>query len=441
MLDSLHQILKNCEIDDGKHMEELAFGPFSMDPGAHRLRRGSTELALRPQAFRALNVLINNSGRYVHHQQMIREAWGGISVSPNTVAVTIAEVKKVLQEYGSCIRCRPKLGYRLEIPRAEDVIQVGWHFWNRRTREGFDKALACFQQAARDDSKDFRAYEGMALSYLLLCTYGMRRPRETYPRFLEAHQKAVEIGGLTAALRSDRGHALHICERKLSAAESDLLQAMREEPKLATIYVRLALLYCTMGRLDQALDILFQGRAADPLCPVLPSTETFIRLCRGELDAAVMCGKNALDLHPYQHVGRAHYAQALEATGQVEEALAQHRLVCVMSPDLHWLRALEAGCLARNGRQADAAVILDKLERIREAEYVDAYFIALVLESLGQRDAALEELQRACDEDSATLFMLNVDRRLQALRQDARFQPMQAELFDRDRASSTSSVG
>jgi DNA-binding winged helix-turn-helix (wHTH) protein len=46
---------------------------------------------------------------------MIREAWDGISVSRNTVAVTIAEVKKVLQEYGSWIRCRPKLGYRLEV--------------------------------------------------------------------------------------------------------------------------------------------------------------------------------------------------------------------------------------------------------------------------------------------------------------------------------------
>ena len=54
---------------------------------------------------------------------MIREAWDGISVSRNTVAVTVAEVKKVLQEYGPWIRCRPKLGYRLEIPRGEESDQ------------------------------------------------------------------------------------------------------------------------------------------------------------------------------------------------------------------------------------------------------------------------------------------------------------------------------
>jgi DNA-binding winged helix-turn-helix (wHTH) protein len=118
-------------------MDELAFGPFLVDETAQRLRRGGAEIELRPQAFRALNVLIKNSGQYVQHEQMISEAWGGISVTRNTVAVTISEVKKVLQEYGSWIRCRPKLGYRLEIPRGEDLIRVGWHLWNRRTREGF----------------------------------------------------------------------------------------------------------------------------------------------------------------------------------------------------------------------------------------------------------------------------------------------------------------
>jgi DNA-binding winged helix-turn-helix (wHTH) protein len=429
MLDSLQLELKNSEIDR-KCMEELAFGPFSLDPAARSLRRDGAELELRPQAFRALNVLIKNSGQYVDHQQMIREAWDGISVTRNTVSVTMAEVKKALREYGSWIRCRPKIGYRLEIPRGEELIRVGWHFWNRRTREGLDKALANFQQAAEEDTADFRAFEGIALTYLLLSTYGMRPPLETYPKFLEAHQRAVAMGGLTPALRSDRGHGLHICERKLDEAETDLLQALREEPRLETVYVRLAVLYCTMERLDEALEVIRLGHAADPLCPVLPSTEAFVRLCRREFDAAVVCGKNALDLHPYQHMGRANYAQALEATGQIEEALAQHRLVSVMSPDLPWLHALEAGCLGRNGRRAEAAVILADLERLRETEYVDAYYICLLLEALGRRDAAFEELERACLENSAALFMLNLDWRMDGLRKETRFKRLQRELAE-----------
>src|SRR3984885_4787636 len=372
-------------------MEQVAFGPFAVDVEARRLRRGGTELELRPQAFRALNVLIQNAGRYVNHDQMIREAWDGISVSRNTVSVTIAEVKKILQEYGGWIRCRPKLGYALEVPRAEDLIKKGWHLWERRTREGLEKALACFEQAACEDGSDFRALEGISLSSLLLCTYGMRPPADMYPRFLEAHKRAVELGGLTTSLRSNRGHALHICERNLDEAERELLHALREDPKLGTIYVRLAILYSTMGRLDAALEVLAQGRAADPLCPVLWSSETFIRLCRHEFDEAVRCGKSSIDLHPYQHVGRAQYADALERTGRVEEALAEMRLACVMSPDLRWLRALEASCLARHGRRAEALATLHELQSLREREYVDAYFVALLLDALGRRG---EELRK-----------------------------------------------
>jgi DNA-binding winged helix-turn-helix (wHTH) protein/Flp pilus assembly protein TadD len=410
-------------------MEQVEFGPFSVDLVEHRLRRGGSELALRPKAIRALNVLILNTGRYVNHEQMIREAWDGISVSPNTVAVTIAEVKKVLQEYGSWIRCRPKVGYRLEVPRAEELIQKGWHLWERRTREGLEKAVACFEQAAQEDGTDFRAFEGASLSYLLFCTYGMRPPKEMYPKFLEAHGRAVALGGLTASLRSNRGHALHICERNLEEAERELLNALREDPKLGTIYVRLSLLYSTIGDLDAALEMIVQGRIADPLCPVLLSTETFIRLCRREFEAAVGCGKSSIDLHPYQHVGRAHYAAALERTGRVGEALAEMRRVCVMSPDLPWLRALEATCLAKHGQRNEALAALDELQCLREREYVDAYFIALLMDALGRRDDAFAELERARLENSATLFLLNVDVRGEGLRKDPRFEPLARSVF------------
>ena len=125
----------------------VRFGPFSLDLEAGRFQRGASELALRPQALRALSVLILNSGKFVDHDQLMREAWNGTSVSRNTITVTIAEVKKALQEYGAWIQCRPKRGYRLQVPKGEDLVQLGWHHWKRRTREGLEKALACFEQA------------------------------------------------------------------------------------------------------------------------------------------------------------------------------------------------------------------------------------------------------------------------------------------------------
>lgn len=413
----------------GVTLDQIAFGPFRAEISATRLLRDGIELELRPQAFRALKALIRNSGRYVDYEQMITEAWDGVSVSRHTVAVTIGEVKRALREYGSWISYRPKLGYRLEVPASEDLIRKGWHFWNRHSREGLEKALCCFQQAALHDSADFGAFEGISACYLKLGAYNMQPPREMYPRFLEAHERAILLGGLTPELRADRALGLHLFERKADQAESELLRAQREKPQLAKIYSTLIMLYTTCGRFDDALNVVVRTQSAHELWPILPAAEALIRLCRREFDAAVECGRQAVDLHPYLHLSRIFYAQALENCGQREEALRQYRLAWALSSAPAWIRALEGTCQAKMGRVTEACDILAELQRSRATEYVDAYHLALLYDALGNRNQAFAELERACQENSAALCLLDVDPKMDALRGDPRFPRLRDSVF------------
>ena len=410
-------------------MEKLAFGPFLLDPAANRLLRSGVETELRPRAVRALQVLVRHTGRCVDYQQMIQEAWDGTVVSRHTVAVTVGEVKKALKEYRCWITFRHNRGYCLQAPQSDELLRTGWHFWNRRTREGFDKALACFEQLAREDNSDARAFEGIAVCSLALALYSMRPPREMYPKFLEAHERAAALGGVTLALRLDRATGLQAFERRFDQAESELLDARREEPRIAAVYIRLAMLYTAQGRLDDALEVVEQARAVDPLWPMLPATETVVRFCRREYDLAVAIGKTALELHPYLQLGRAHYAEALELSGQKGPALEQYRLACAISPDLPWLRVLETACLARSGRLAEALSIRSELEQLRRTEYVDAYYMALLCSAVGDPDQAFQELERARRENSVTLSLLDVDPKMDALRKDSRFSRFRNRLF------------
>jgi DNA-binding winged helix-turn-helix (wHTH) protein/Flp pilus assembly protein TadD len=410
-------------------MEQLTFGPFRLDTTTKTLLRDGQELELRPQAFQALRALIQNRGRYVGYAQMINQAWDGNLVSKHTVAVTIGEVKKSLGEFFPWITYRPKLGYRLEVPHSDDLVKQGWHFWSRRTREGFEKALDCFQQAAIENASDFRAFEGMSLCYLLLGSYGMRTPREMYSGFLQAHKRAVELCGLTPERRADRAHGLHVFEHKLEEAEAELLQAQQESPESPEVYVRLTMLYVTQNRLDDALNILLTARHTHSLWPTVPANEILIRFCRREYDAAVACGKKALELHPYLYIGRLFYGEALEYAGKTNEALEQYRLASIMSPDVIWLRAFEAKCLARHGRRKDAQKIFAELNQIRKGQYVDAYYMALILDALGDRDQAFQELERAYHEKSVALFMLDVDPKMDGLRTDGRFAVLRNKIF------------
>jgi tetratricopeptide (TPR) repeat protein len=407
---------------------QLSFGPLSLDVTTLRVWREGMDLKLRPQAFHALKVLIEKSGQYVGYDQLIREAWGGNVVSRHTVNTTIGAVRRSLGEYGSWISYRPKLGYKLQAPGSDDLIRTALHLYNRRTRGGFESALSYFQQVAEKDPTDHRSYDGIAQSYLMLAIFGMRPPLEMQLGFTEAHQRAVALAGWTAELRSMYAQAQHMFERKFDEAEAGFLRSLRDKP-LAGTYIRLALLYSTMGRLDDAVDVAAQAHKLDPLLPTLAATEVFLHLCRGDFDAAIVCGKKGLELHPYLHLDRAYYAQALEYAGRAKDALAEYRLARVIAPDITWVRALEARCLARNGQCQEAEDIVEELVETRLTEYVDAYYVALLLDALGHRDDALAELERAVEENSATLYMVDVDPKLQPLRADPRFQPLRNKLF------------
>lgn len=400
--------------------EPILFGPFRLDPPNARLSRDGMEIEVRPQALQVLQVLVQNSGRYVNYEQMIQEAWKGNLVSKHTVAVTVGEAKKALGEFGPWISYRARMGYCFEAPNADDLVRQGWHCWNRATREGFEKGLCYFQRAARE-SNDPRAFEGASLCYMMLGTCGMRPAREMYQGFLDAHRRAVATSGLTPDLRADRAQGLHIFEHRYAEAEADLLQALREKPKWAPAHIRLTMLYAGTGRLDEALEQVEEVRTIDPLSVYLPSSEVFVRLFRRELKEALAAARQALELHPYLPLSRALYAQALESAGNLEEALAQYHVATVLSPDLPWLRALEAICLIHSGRSCDALAILRQLEQLRETEYVDAYFQAQLMHALGRKEDAFQELQRAADENSAALFVLDVDPRMDPLRADPRF--------------------
>jgi len=94
----------------------------------------------------------------------------------------------------------------------------------------------------------------------MLATFGMRQPREMYSRFLEAHDRAAALGVLTAELRCNHAHGLHIFERRFAEAECEFLAALQEHPELASTYVRLARMYASCGRTGEGRRGAGEGR-------------------------------------------------------------------------------------------------------------------------------------------------------------------------------------
>ncbi len=397
-------------------MAEFTFGPCWLSTDAARLTRDGVDVRLRPRAFHTLRVLLQRSGAFVDYDAMIAEAWEGTHVSRHTIDVTVGEVRRHLGEYGRWIVHRPKFGYALEVPGSDELVRQGWHFWNQRTRTGCERAIDCFKRAIGESPSDFRAFEGLSASYLALAVFGMRCPLEMYPRFLEAHAQAVALSGPRPELRCNHAFGLYLFEHRTTEAEAELRQTLEEKPSLASTYVRLGMLFGSLGRFDEALGILGRGRQLDPLLPTLAASEELVRCWQRDFDGAAALGRQGVELHPYLQVMRVNYGQALQFAGRPDEALAQYQIASIVSPDVPWLRALEGACQAILGRRGDARAMLEGLEALRRTEYVDAYYMAAFRAALGDEADALAELERAREENSAFFHALDVDPMFDRLR-------------------------
>lgn len=410
-------------------MDAIDLGPISVDVGAARVMRHGVDLHLRPRAFQAFRVLLLHRGEYVSYERMIAEAWEGVHVSKHTVDVTVAEVKKRLGECGRWITHRRKIGYRLELPRRDELVREGQHFERRSTREGFEKAITCFERSIAEDSGHVEAFQAISHCYLMLAVHGMRPPREMYDRFLKAHGQAEALAGRTLELRCDRAHTLHLFERRIKEAEAELLGVLEEAPTFRQALFCLALLRVTTEQLDAALEALGRLRELDPLFPSLDGIESFVHLCRRDQAAAVKASERAVELYPYLPLSRTFHAQALLDAGRSQEALTQVRFARAHAPDLPWLLPLEGAYLAWAGRPREARAVVGEVTERRKLDYVDAYFVAVLLEAVGLRDEAFSELSRAIEENSCGVYTMTVDPKMDPFRNDPRFTQLYRKAF------------
>lgn len=76
----------------------ISFGPFTLYPCARVLERDGARLALGSRALDILIVLTEHAGEVVGQKELIRRVWRGLVVTPSSLRVHIAGLRKVLHE-------------------------------------------------------------------------------------------------------------------------------------------------------------------------------------------------------------------------------------------------------------------------------------------------------------------------------------------------------
>jgi DNA-binding winged helix-turn-helix (wHTH) protein/TolB-like protein/Flp pilus assembly protein TadD len=95
------------------------YGPFRLDSAEHRLTRDGTVVPLAPRAFELLLFLVQNPGRLLTKDEIMRAVWADSFVEEANLTVAISILRKALGEKEGNFRyieTVPKRGYRFLAP-------------------------------------------------------------------------------------------------------------------------------------------------------------------------------------------------------------------------------------------------------------------------------------------------------------------------------------
>jgi TolB-like protein/DNA-binding winged helix-turn-helix (wHTH) protein/Flp pilus assembly protein TadD len=99
------------------------FGPFRLDPWKRRLSRGDELISLTPKAFDTLLALVQQSGKTIEKDDLMKAVWPGVVVEENNLNQNITALRKSLgdsRQESHYIATIPGLGYRF----VADVTRV-----------------------------------------------------------------------------------------------------------------------------------------------------------------------------------------------------------------------------------------------------------------------------------------------------------------------------
>src|SRR5438094_8101260 len=164
-------------------------------------------------------------------------------------------------------------GSRRVNPAAYELYLQGRYFWNRRTEEGYKKALQYFKEAIREDPNYAQAYAGLADTDALLgsLTNSVLPRSEAMPKARQAALRALELNDRLAEAHTSLAFVKMQYDREWAVAEREFQQAIQLNAGYATAHHWYAYLLMSQGHTQQALSEIQLARESDPLSLVINS--------------------------------------------------------------------------------------------------------------------------------------------------------------------------
>ncbi len=308
---------------------------------------------------------------------------------------------------------------------AYDAYLRGRFLWHRRTGPDLAEATELFREAVTRDPEFAEGWVGLADALAVRAFYDYLAPLEAYPEALAATRRALEIDRSLPQAHASLGYITLYYRWRADEAEEAFLRAVELNPSYTVAHQWYANLLVATGRFDEAAGAMGRAREVNPLSLIANGALGWVYYHAGRYEEAVRQGDLALAMDPEWDLGHLWKGQALEALGRTDEAVASLRRAVERSGGTAISVAALGYALAQAGETDEARALLGRLVQDRASgAYRPALEVARLHLALGDRQAALEWLERAHDERSHAMVFLEVDPQLAPLRGEPAFRSL-----------------
>ena len=310
-------------------------------------------------------------------------------------------------------------------PEAYRGYLQGRYWANKRTEDGINKGIECFQQAISKDPAYALAYCGLADCYSMHANYGFFPPKLGYSKANDAALKALELDDTLSEAHVSLGFIKSDYTWDWAGSEKEFQRAIALSPNYATAHQWYGYALWRTGRLEESIAAHRRALQLDPLSlPVNRNLGLAYYLAR-QYDLAVEQLRKTREMDPTFVLTREYLGLAYLDKGMYKEAIASCEEAAVpVSASPYAISAL-GYVYAVAGKKAEAQNVRDRLQKLSEQKYLSPRFMASIYAGLGEKEKALESLNAAYQDRSLQIGPgIIADPTYDSLRAEPRFQDL-----------------
>jgi tetratricopeptide (TPR) repeat protein len=217
---------------------------------------------------------------------------------------------------------------------------------------------------------------------------------------------------------------LETLELHLERSVTDMERAVQLKPNYATGHHWLGLGHLSLGHFDRAIAEGKRAAELDPLSVIINADLVWAYAAAHRFDEAEAQARTTLEIDPRFFLVHYYLGGIREAKGQLADAISEYQQAFDLNGDFYSLAGVGQAS-ARAGKKEEAQKILARMTEEAKTRHVTPYAWAVLYLGLGDKNRALDELEKAYQGgDTNYLFLLKVDPLFDDLRGNPRFEAL-----------------